>query len=83
MADQSSTDILALTAQIVSAHVAKNEVAASELPALIHDVHRALASVGRENTPATADRPQPAVPVKKSVYPEYIICLEDGKKFKS
>ena len=82
MADQSSTDILALTAQIVSAHVAKNEVAATELPALIHEVHRALASVGREIAPGPADRPQPAVAVKKSVYPEYIVCLEDGKKLK-
>ncbi len=82
MADQPSSDILALTAQIVSAHVAKNEVAASELPALIHEVHRALASVGRDVAPSPADRPQPAVAVKKSVYPEFIVCLEDGKKLK-
>ena len=73
-------DVLGLTAQIVSAHVSKNAVAPEMLPSLIMDVFRTLANVGRE--PAQADRPQPAVPVKKSVFPDHIICLEDGKKLK-
>ena len=73
-------DLLALTTQIVSAHVGNNSVTVGDLPHLIHEVYRTLASVG--TVPATPERPQPAVPVKKSVTPEYIICLEDGKKLK-
>ncbi len=75
-----ASDLLALTTEIVSAHVANNTVAVSDLPQLIHEVYRTLASVG--NAPAVPERPQPAVPVKKSVTPDYIICLEDGKKLK-
>ncbi len=73
-------DVLGLTAQIVSAHVSNNAVTPDALPSLIQDVYRTLAGVGRE--PAHPDKPQPAVPVKKSVFPDYIICLEDGKKLK-
>ena len=73
-------DVLGFTAQIVSAHVSKNAVAPEALPSLIMDVFRTLSTVGR--TPAQADKPQPAVPIKKSVMPEHIICLEDGKKLK-
>lgn len=81
MADAAANpDILGLTAQIVSAHVSNNAVAPNALPALIQDVYRTLAGVGRES-PA-AERPQPAVPVKRSVFPDYIVCLEDGKKLK-
>ncbi|MCC6716542.1 MAG: MucR family transcriptional regulator, partial [Acetobacteraceae bacterium] len=79
-ADAANPDVLALTAQIVSAHVAKNAVAPDALPALIQDVYRTLAAVGRE--PASADKPVPAVPVKKSVFDDHIVCLEDGKKLK-
>ncbi len=75
-----ASDLLALTTEIVSAHVANNSVAVSDLPQLIQEVYRTLASVG--NAPAVPERPQPAVPVKKSVTPDYIICLEDGKKLK-
>jgi predicted transcriptional regulator len=75
-----SNDVLGLTAQIVSAHVSNNSVATEALPALIQDVYRTLAGVGRE--PAAPNKPQPAVPVKKSVFSDYIICLEDGKKLK-
>jgi len=78
--DAGTADVLGLTAQIVSAHVSKNNVSPDALPSLIQDVYRTLAAVGRE--PAQADRPQPAVPVKKSVFPDHIICLEDGKKLK-
>ena len=78
--DAGTADVLGLTAQIVSAHLSKNNVAPDALPALIQEVYRTLANVGQE--PAQADKPQPAVPVKKSVFPDHIICLEDGKKLK-
>jgi len=74
------TDVLGLTAQIVSAHVSNNSVTPDSLPSLIQDVYRTLADMGRE-TPA-ADKLQPAVPIKKSIFPDHIICLEDGKKLK-
>src|SRR5277367_1922408 len=81
MADAPTTSsVLGLTAQIVSAHVSNNPVSTEVLPTLIQDVYRTLASVGRE--PAQPERPQPAVPIKKSVFPDHIICLEDGKKLK-
>jgi len=73
-------DILALTAKIVAAHVSNNAVPLADLPGLIHQVHQALSGVGSSTT--TSVRPQPAVPVKKSVLPDYIVCLEDGKKLK-
>lgn len=72
--------VLGLTAQIVSAHVSNNSVAADALPALIQEVYRTLAGVGREAP--EPDRPSPAVPVRKSVFPDHIVCLEDGKKLK-
>ena len=74
------SDVLGLTAQIVSAHVSNNPVAPDALPALIQDVYRTLAGVGKE--PSQPDKPQPAVPVKRSVFPDHIVCLEDGKKLK-
>ncbi len=73
-------EMLSLTAEIVAAHVGNNSVPVNELPQLIADVHRALSNVG--SAPAQPERPTPAVPVKKSVTPDYIICLEDGKKLK-
>lgn len=81
MTDHSEqTDVLGLTAQIVSAHVSNNSVTPDALPALIQDVYRTLSGVGKE--PVQPDKPQPAVPVKKSVFPDHIVCLEDGKKLK-
>ncbi len=81
MADVSNgSDVLGLTAQIVSAHVSNNSVTPDALPALIQDVYRTLSSVGRE--PSLPDKPLPAVPVKKSVFSDHIVCLEDGKKLK-
>ncbi len=74
------SDVLGLTAQIVSAHVSNNPVSPEALSSLIQDVYRTLANVGRDAP--TPDKPQPSVPVKKSVYPDYVICLEDGKKQK-
>ncbi|MGH7155506.1 MAG: MucR family transcriptional regulator [Acetobacteraceae bacterium] len=75
-----NSTVLGLTAQIVSAHVSNNSVSPDALPALIQDVYKTLAGVGREAT--DPERPQPAVPIKKSVFPDHIICLEDGKKLK-
>ena len=73
-------DVLGLTAQIVSAHVSNNSVTPDALPALIQDVYRTLFGVGKD--PVQPDKPQPAVPIKKSVFPDHIVCLEDGKKLK-
>jgi predicted transcriptional regulator len=73
-------NVLGLTAQIVSAHVSNNSVSPDALPSLIQEVYKTLAGVGKE--PISAERPQPAVPIKKSVFPDHIVCLEDGKKLK-
>jgi predicted transcriptional regulator len=84
----SSLGILGLTAQIVSAHVGNNRVAAEELPALIQQVYLALngstagSSSAQLRPAAPAERPRPAVPISKSVFSDYIVCLEDGKKLK-
>ena len=77
--------LVELAAQIVAAYVGKNAVEQADLPRLIADVHRALERAAAGNRPATAPLPEakPAVTVRKSVTPDYLICLEDGKKFKS
>jgi len=80
--------LLGLTAQIVSAHVGNNKVATEELPGLIRQVFLALNGSNPGSAPAPiraampAERPKPAVPISKSVFAEYIVCLEDGKKLK-
>jgi predicted transcriptional regulator len=71
-----------LTAQIVSAHVAHNNVAQTDLPALIAQVYGALTGLGQAAEPEAPSRPEPAVSIRKSVTSEYLICLEDGKKLK-
>jgi predicted transcriptional regulator len=81
MDDRAET--IEMTADIVSAYVGNNSVAAADLPALIQSVHRALAGVaGGVETVEVAPK-EPAVPVKRSITPEFLICLEDGRKFKS
>ena len=80
--DTSSGDLLGLTAEIVAAHVSNNPVALADLPNLITEVYRTLSSVGLPASKPQPERPQPAVPIKKSITPEYLICLEDGKKLK-
>jgi predicted transcriptional regulator len=75
------SDLLPLVTDIVAAHLSNNTVAVSELPQLIRDVYGALAVVGG-SAPQPAERPNPAVPIKRSVTPDYIVCLEDGKKLK-
>ncbi|SDH59009.1 MucR family transcriptional regulator [Roseospirillum parvum] len=73
-------ELMELTTEIVAAHVSNNTVQVGDLPGLIKEVHGTLAGLGRAE--AEPERPQPAVPIKKSVTPDYIICLEDGKKLK-
>ena len=79
--------LVELTADIVAAYVGNHVVPVSELPGLIADVHAALDNTRNPSaaaeTTAVAEKPKPPVPVKKSVQSDYIICLEDGQKFKS
>jgi len=72
-----------LTANIVSAYVSNNTVASAEIPNLIAQVYSALMRISSGQTAPPAEPLKPAVAVKRSVTPEYIVCLEDGKKFKS
>lgn len=74
-------DILRLASEIVAAHVANNTVDLTELPGLIEQVYKTLANMDKDGD-GRAERPTPAVTVRKSVTPEYIVCLEDGKKLK-
>jgi len=77
------SELVELTADIVSAYVSKNAVVAGELPGLIANIHQALmVAATKADAPAQEDR-KPAVAIKKSVTDDYIICLEDGKRFKS
>ena len=80
--NQYHSDAVELAAEIVASYVAHNSVPASELAHLIHNVHSALTTLGQPVV-AEVKHQEPAVPLKKSVTPDYIICLEDGKKFKS
>ena len=81
MSNEASPDhFLSLTAQIVAAHVGHNPVPANGMPALIQQVYSTLRGLGAE--PAVPEQREPAVPIKRSVFPDYIICLEDGKKLK-
>lgn len=81
MSESENADrLLDLTAEIVSAHVTNNTVAGDALPALIKQVYTALHDAGQ--VIPEPERPQPAVPIKRSVFPDYIVCLEDGKKLK-
>jgi predicted transcriptional regulator len=84
MADNpGNSNFIELTAGIVSAFVSNNSVAAGDIPALINQVHSALLRVSSGAKDASAEPLKPAVSVKKSITPDYIVCLEDGKKFKS
>ncbi|QGZ36780.1 MULTISPECIES: MucR family transcriptional regulator [Stappia] len=76
-------NLIDLTADIVSAYVSNNTVASSDLGGLINEVYNALQRTSGSTVEPEPEPLRPAVPVKKSVTPDYIICLEDGKKFKS
>jgi predicted transcriptional regulator len=76
-------EIIEMTADIVSAYVGNNSVSANDLPNLIQSVHRALSTVTGGQVEAAPAPKEPAVSVKKSITPDYLVCLEDGRKFKS
>jgi predicted transcriptional regulator len=78
-----SANYIELAADIVSAFVSNNAVSASDMPSLINEVHSALLRTVTGVVEMPVEAPKPAVPVKKSVTPDFIVCLEDGKKFKS
>src|SRR4051794_15881344 len=81
---QNTPNTVELAADIVSAFVSNNSVPVTELPALIGSIHAALTSVATGATEQPAEEPKaPAVSIKKSVQPDYIVCLDDGKRFKS
>lgn len=75
--------LVELTADVVSAYVSNNVVAPSDLPVLINDTFDALSKTAAKASQPLTEELNPAVPIKKSVTPDYIVCLEDGKKFKS
>ncbi len=79
--DSATSPALEYVARIVSAHISNNSVQAADLPALIQQVYTALTTLGAAPAQA-AEKREPAVAVKKSVFPDYIVCLEDGKKLK-
>lgn len=78
-----SDGIVSLSAEIVSAYVSKNPVPVSELASLIGNIHRSLVALYAEPAPAPVEAQKPAVSIRKSLQDDFIICLEDGKKFKS
>jgi len=83
--DQNNTELMetliTLTSDIVAAHVSNNNVDGNELPSLISNVYGALAGLGQQ-VPVVEERPEPAVSIRASIKPDYIVCLEDGKKLK-
>ncbi len=81
MSDETNDDtLITLTADIVAAHVSNNSVAVNDLPQLINNIHGALAGLAGRSAPEA--RPEPKVPIRSSIRPDYIVCLEDGKRLK-
>ncbi len=76
-------EIIEMTAEIVAAYVENNTISTSDLPALIQSVHRALSSVSTGVEAVDVAPKEPAVPVRRSITADYLVCLEDGRKFKS
>ncbi len=83
MTDASGKGFIDLTATIVSAYLSNNPTPASEIPNIISQVHSALLRVSSGRGEVTLEPARPAVSVKKSIAPDYLVCLEDGKRFKS
>jgi predicted transcriptional regulator len=77
------SELIELSSEIVAAYVGHNALSASDLPRLIADVYAALKALGGGSAAVAAEPAKPAVPVKKSITPDYLICLDDGKRFKS
>ncbi len=75
-------DIIALVAEVVASYVSNNEMTQSELPGFIQQVHRSLCNLGNGRSFMLHDRPDPVVPIEDSVQPDYIVCLEDGRRLK-
>nr|WP_181017873.1 MucR family transcriptional regulator [Sneathiella aquimaris] len=73
-------ELLALTTDIVTSHLSRNTLETAEISSLIREVYSTLANVGTSEP--ISDRPQPAISIRKSIQPDYIVCLEDGKKLK-
>lgn len=80
---EDTESLIGLVADIVSAYVSNNSVPAADLPGLIATTHAAISGLGAAPAPVIEERPTPVVSIKKSITPEFLICLEDGKKFKS
>src|SRR5580704_17508121 len=78
-----SVEIMDLTAEIVASYVENNTLSTADVPALIQSVHRALTSIAAGVEAVEAPPKEPAVPSRRSITPDYLICLEDGRKFKS
>lgn len=76
-------ELVTITATIVAAYVSNNSIASADLPGLIAETHAALSRAAGRSVPQEREEAKPKIAVKKSVMPDYIICLEDGKKFKS
>lgn len=79
---ENHTEILGLTTEIVAAHLSNSTTDERNIPGLIEQIYRTLSNLGSGTGVETSERPAPAVPIKKSYTPDYIICLEDGKKLK-
>jgi predicted transcriptional regulator len=77
------SEVIEMTADIVAAYVSANPVPATDIPALIRSVHKALTGVAEAGSAVEPPPKEPAVPIKRSITPEHLICLEDGRKFKS
>ncbi len=77
------SELLEITASVVAAFVGGNTIAASDVPAVIRSVHSALAALGGDEDETASVGKEPAVPVRRSITPDYLVCLEDGRKFKS
>src|SRR5256885_13103656 len=83
MTDAAGKSFIDLTANIVSAYLSNNPTPASEIPSLISQIHAALLRVSTGRAEAPSEPAKPAISVKRSMTPEYLVCLEDGKRFKS
>jgi predicted transcriptional regulator len=81
--EQQNADLIELSSEIVAAYVGHNALSPTDLPKLIGEVYAALKGLGAGPSASEAEAPKPAVPVRRSINPDYLICLEDGKKFKS
>lgn len=83
MSDSTSkNELIAFTTEIVSAYVSNNSVQINEISLVVDQVYKSLSGLRGDASVVVGDRPQPAVPIKRSITPDYLICLEDGKKLK-